>query len=158
MRMKQTAVWALLFECILDADKSYFDRLDEKEAQRAADEFLKEHGRGQIGSAPNEHASRRKSAAAGSQNLKNTSVYVTGLTTYVACKQLGTLVVIQCDRASSSDIHRIRGDGRNPVCQDWQSPTYQVLPRRARRSQSIPMGLIAEQEVSAVSRASSLAG
>lgn len=63
-------------------------RLDEQEAKRAADEFLKQHCGGND-DAYGDKEPRRKPAAA-AQNLKNTSAYITVLTTYMACKQLGT--------------------------------------------------------------------
>lgn len=77
------------------------NRLDEQKAATEADAFLASVAREfgdeyATGEKSYEDLQRAREAGGGSSKKKaiaqpkNTSVYVTGLTTYIACKQLGT--------------------------------------------------------------------
>ncbi|DAZ96315.1 TPA: LOW QUALITY PROTEIN: hypothetical protein N0F65_008439 [Lagenidium giganteum] len=62
--------------------------LDEQEADREAQAFLDSVRHDVLGGDAHDDATAAKKKKAPSAGPKNTSVYVTGLTTYIACKQL----------------------------------------------------------------------
>ncbi|KAK1946866.1 HIV Tat-specific factor 1 [Phytophthora citrophthora] len=64
---------------------AYIQQQDEQEASQAADELLSSV----VGSPASTSSSVKRSTPASSGSKGNSSVYITGLTTYMACRQLG---------------------------------------------------------------------